>query len=67
MLVNLDCQIFFGDEDILIDEGGSQKAVVGNYDDDVTLTFGSTTGKEIYMLNKEFAEKLGKALLEKAK
>lgn len=67
MLVNLDCKLFIGDEDILIEDEGSLKAVVGNYEDDVTVTFGSRIGRETYFLNKEFAEKLGKSLLEKAK
>lgn len=67
MLINLDCQLYVGQGDILIDEGGSQKAVVGTYEDDVTVTFGSVTGRETYMLDKSFAVKLGKALLEKAK
>ena len=67
MLINLDCQLVVNDDDILIQDDGSQKAVVGNYDDCVLVTFGNITGRTLYMLNKSFAEKLGKALLEKAK
>ena len=71
MLINLDCQLFVGDEDILIEDEGALKAVVGTYEDDdgddVIVTFGDRLGRKIYVLNKSFAEKLGKALLEKAK
>ena len=69
MLINLDCQLFVGDADILIEDDGSQKAVVGKYDDEdyIFVTFGRITGRTSYTLNKSFAEKLGKAILEKAK
>lgn len=68
-VIDLNVLLCVGDNDILVEDNSSTKAVVGTYDDErlVVLTMGTPDGKRTFLLNKKFAKDLAKALEEKSK
>lgn len=65
-IIDLNVCLAITDDDILVEDNSSTKAVVGTYDGFITLDLATNNGKQTYIITKQFAKNLAKALQEKA-
>ena len=65
-IIDLNVCLAVADDEILIEDKSSTKAVVGTYDTLITLDIATTNGKQTFLITKQFAKDLAKALQEKA-
>lgn len=66
-IIELNIIMAITDDDILVEDNSSMKAVVGTYDTLITLDIATTNGKQTFLITKQFAKNLAKALEEKSK
>lgn len=65
-IIDLNVCLAVSDDDILVEDNSSTKAVVGTYDGFITLDIATNNGKQVFLITKQFAKDLAKALEEKA-
>ena len=66
-IVDLNIFLCVGDGDTLVKDNSTVKAVVGTYEGLITLDMADSNGKYTYIISKQFARDLAKALQEKSK